>query len=156
MDDEELGRALETLGSLGAHELALAELYATYGRVWADDGPLWSELAISERSHAESVRSLARIVAERPEAFSPARPLTAAATRLQAGYVVSRTREVASGAVSHRTALLTARDIESSLLETRFDELFATDDREYLSIAGGIVADTGTHYRLIDQRLHTG
>ena len=153
MDVRELGRALDTLESLGEHELALAELYATYGRVWSDDGPVWDELASSERSHAESLRRLGSIVSERPRAFRPARPLTSAAARLQAEYVLSQAREVASGAVAHRTALLMARDIEGAILETRFDELFETTDRDYLTIATAVVADTGTHYRLLEQRL---
>jgi hypothetical protein len=153
LNDDQLGRALETLEALGDHELALAELYGTFARVWTDDGAMWKNLASSERSHAGALRRLARIVAARPGAFRPARALTAAATKLQADYVMSRAAEVASGVVARRTAMLMARDIESSILETRFDELFDTDDGDYLTIAAGVVAETGAHYRLLEQRL---
>jgi uncharacterized membrane protein YccC len=153
MDADELGRVLDTLVALGDHEATLAGLYTACSTAWRDDAALWDGLADSERGHAECLTMMAQIVAQRPGGFAPGRPLSAAAGRLQAGYVEGRTHEVESGGMARRTALLMARDIERSIIETRLNELLQTQERDYLAIADRIVAETGHHYRLLEQEL---
>ena len=155
MQADELGRALDALSALGDHETTLAGLYAACGAEWRDDAGLWDGLADAERAHADGLALMARIVAERPGAFAPGRPLSAAAGRLQSSYIAGRTREVRGGGMSRRTALLMARDIERSIIETRLDELLLTGDADYLAIAERIVSETGLHYRLLEQELLT-
>jgi hypothetical protein len=153
VDADDLGRMLATLAALGEHEATLAGLYAACGSVWRADAALWDGLADSERGHAACLAMMAQIVAARPADFVPGRPFSAAAGRLQAEYVESRTREVESGGMARRTALLMARDIERSIIETRLNELLETEERDYLAIADRIVAETGLHYRLLEQEL---
>jgi hypothetical protein len=154
MDGGELERVLDTLQALGEHEATLAGLYGACGRVWGDDAGLWDGLAGAERDHAQCLRLMARIVSERPAGFAPGRPLTAAAGRLQAGYIKARRREVEAGGVARRTALLMACEIERSILETRLNELLETGESDYLAIVDRVVAETGVHYRLLEQTLH--
>jgi len=153
MDADELPRVLDTLAALSDHETALAGLYAACAHHWSGDAALWQRLADSERDHAKRLTEMARIVAERPAGFRIGRPFSAAAGRLQAGYVENRTREVRGGGVARRTALLMAREIERSIIETRLNELLETDERDYLTIADRVVAETGDHRRLLEQEL---
>ncbi len=153
MDADGLSRTLDTLAALGEHEISLAGLYAACSGEWRDDAALWDGLADSERSHAECLAMMAQIVAARPAGFAPGRPLSAAAGRLQAAYVESRRREVEGGGMARRTALLMARDIERSIIETRLNELLRTEESDYLTIADRVVAETGLHYRLLEQEL---
>ena len=153
MDEDELGRVLDTLAALGDHEATLAGLYTACSTAWRHDAVLWDGLADSERGHADCLAMMAQIAVERPGGFAPRRPFNAAAGRLQAGYVEARTREVESGGMARRTALLMARDIEHSIIETRLNELLETRERDYPAIADGIVAETGLHYRLLEQQL---
>jgi hypothetical protein len=155
MDADELGRVLDTLAALGDHERTLAGLYAACGVVWSDDVALWNDLAASERGHADCLALMAGIVAERPAEFAPGRPFSAAAGRLQAAYVAGRIREVETGGMARRTALLMAREIERSIIETRLNELLETDDPDYLSVADKIVAETSVHYRLLERELRS-
>jgi len=155
MQADELGRVLDTLAALGDHEATLAGLYAACGAQWRDDAALWDGLADSERGHADCLALMSRIVAERPAGFAPGRPLSAAAGRLQSAYIAGRTHEVLQGGMARRTALLMARDIERSIIETRLDELLLTSDVDYLAIAGRIVTETGLHYRLLEQELQS-
>jgi hypothetical protein len=156
MNADELPRVLETLAALGDHETSLASLYAACGHVWNDDTALWEGLAASERGHAECLALMARVVAERPAAFELGRPFGAAAGRLQAGYVENRTHEVEAGGMARRTALLMAREIERSIIETRLNELLVTKESDYLAIADRVVAETGVHYRLLERELRGG
>jgi hypothetical protein len=153
MDADQLPRVMETLAALSDHETSLARLYAACGHAWSDDAALWRRLADSERDHAKCLAEMARIVAERPAAFQVGRPFTAAAGRLQAGYVENRTREVRRGGMARRTALLMARAIERSIMETRLDELLRTEERDYLAIAERVAAETAVHYRLLEREL---
>jgi hypothetical protein len=153
MDNDELARVLATLVALGDHERALAGLYAACGAVWDDDVALWDDLAASERGHADCLALMADMVNSRPAAFSPGRSFSPAAGRLQVAYVESRRREVEAGGMARRTALLMARDIERSIIETRLNELLETDDPGYLTVADKVVAETGMHYRLLGDEL---
>ncbi len=153
MEGDDLNRALDALAALSDHEAALGELYSVCATTWADDAGLWTTLADSEHGHASSLRELARIVSTRPGGFAPGRPLTAAAGRLQAAYLANRAREVTSGKITRRAALVMAREIEHSILETRFDELLVTHDPEYRAICEKVVAETGTHYRMLGWQL---
>lgn len=153
MDEDELARVLDTLAALAEHERALAGLYAACGAVWSGDVGLWADLAASERGHAACLATMADMVSGRPAAFSPGRPFTAAAGRLQVAYVEGRTRAVEAGGMARRTALLMAREIERSIIETRLDELLETDDPDYLTVADKVVAETGAHYRLLEHEL---
>jgi hypothetical protein len=153
MDNDELARVLDTLAALGDHERALAGLYAACGVVWDGDVALWDDLAASERGHADCLALMADMVNSRPAAFASGRAFSAAAGRLQVAYVESRTREVEAGGMARRTALLMARDIERSIIETRLNELLETDDPDYLTVADKVVAETGVHYRLLGDEL---
>jgi hypothetical protein len=153
MENDELARVLDTLAALGDHEHALAGLYAACGAVWVDDVALWNDLAASERGHAGCLALMADMVGGRPAAFAPGRPFSAAAGRLQVAYVESRTAEVMAGGMARRTALLMAREIERSIIETRLNELLETDDPDYLTVADKVVAETGVHYRLLEREL---
>lgn len=156
MNADELHGVLAALAALAEHEMALAGLYAACSHTWSDDAALWDGLAASERGHADCLGLMAGIVAKRPAAFEPGRPISAAAGRLQAGYVENRTREVHHGGMARRTALLMARDIERSIIETRLNELLLTGESDYLAIADRVVAETGDHYRLLERELQGG
>jgi hypothetical protein len=156
MDTDELARVLDTLAVLGDHERALAALYTACGALWRDDVALWHDLAASERGHADCLSLMADMVSDRPAAFAPGRPFTAAAGRLQVAYVEGRTRAVEAGGMARRTALLMAREIERSIIETRLDELLETDDPDYLTVADRVVAETRVHYRLLERELQGG
>jgi hypothetical protein len=156
MDADELPHVLDTLAALGDHETSLAGLYSPCGHAWSDDAALWRRLANSKRGHAHCLALMARIVAEQPAAFALGRPFSAAASRLQAGCVANRTREVERGGMARRTGLLMAREIERSIIETRLNELLKTTERDYLAIVDRVVAETDAHYRLLERELQGG
>ena len=156
MNSEELPRVLDTLAALGDHETALAGLYDACGQTWNHDAALWERLAASERGHAQCLALMAEIVADRPASFELGRPFSAAASRLQAGYVENRTREVKRGGMARRTGLLIACEIERSIIETRLNELLKTAERDYLAIIDRVVAETDAHYRLLERELQGG
>jgi len=152
---EDLTRTLETLTALAEFEQALAGMYAACGDVWTEDGPLFAKLEKAEADHAACMRRISRILKRNPERFSAGRPLTAAAARCQIDYVNARTDEFRSGDVARRTALLAMREIERSILETRFHEIVKTDDEDYLRLAGKLHDETQAHVDALEQRLRS-
>ena len=154
MVQEDLTRTLQTLTALAEFELALAGMYRACSEQWAQDRPLFDGLEQAEVDHAECMRRISGLLAACPERYSTGRPLTAAAARCQVDYVVARTAEFRSGAVAQRTALLAMREIERSILETRFFEIVKTDDPEYHELAGRLRRETQEHVSMLEQRLH--
>jgi len=149
----ELDRTLDTLAALAEFEQSLSDMYRACGELWAEDAPMWDHLKQSELGHVECMRQISAMLSERPERFAPGRPLTAAATRCQIDYVAARTAEFRTGSVARRTALLAMREIERSILETRFYEIVVTEDEEYHALAARLLEETVQHFDMLEERL---
>ncbi|MBP1775166.1 MAG: hypothetical protein H6Q86_1172 [candidate division NC10 bacterium] len=73
MQRNRLAETLDTLKALERLELGLAGLYELCGGPAGSEPEFWTTLAQEERRHAEAIRRMAAIVAERPERFEPSR-----------------------------------------------------------------------------------
>lgn len=150
---QDLTRTMQTLTALAEFERALAAMYQACGEQWPSDRDLFAGLQQAELDHADCVGLIERLLMDHPERFNPNRPLTPEAARCQVDYVVARTVEFRSGDVALRTALLAMREIERSILESRFYEIVTTDDPEYHELIHRLRVETRYHVEAIEGRL---
>ena len=150
---QDLTRTMQTLTALAEFERALAAMYQACGEQWPRDRQLFADLERAELDHADCVGRIERLLMDHPERFVPNRPLTPEAARCQVDYVVARTVEFRSGDVALRTALLAMREIERSILESRFYEVVTTDDPEYRELIHRLRVETRYHVESIEGRL---
>ena len=150
---QDLTRTMQTLTALAEFERALAAMYEACGEQWPSERDLFAGLEQAELGHADCVGRIERLLMEHPERFSPNRPLTPEAARCQVDYVVARTVEFRGGDVALRTALLAMREIERSILESRFYEIVTTDDPEYRELTHRLRVETRSHVEAIEGRL---
>ena len=106
----------------------MANSYGLCGEPAGNGPEFWAALAQEERGHAETIRRLAAILAER-----------------------LRTGEI-SRSDQHRLLSL-ARDVEQSVLEAKWNEIVKTADAEFRVLIQAVVSETIAHKAKIAARL---
>ena len=156
MQRNDLARTLETFKELECLELALAAFYGLCGDPAASESDFWAALAREERGHADAIRRMAAILAERPDRFEPSRMFHLTAIHTFRAYVESLAERLRTGDIARldqHHLLSLARDLEQSVLESKWGEIVKTTDAEFQASLRGIIAETRTHTSKIAARL---
>jgi len=151
-----LAGTLETLKVLERLEIALASFYGLCGEPAANGPEFWATLAREERQHAETIRRMAAILAERPERFEPNRAFHVTAIQTFIAYVESLAERLRTGEISRSDqhhVLSLARDVEQSVLEAKWNEIVKTADAEFQALIQAVVSETTAHKAKIVARL---
>jgi rubrerythrin len=156
MNPTDLASILDTLKIISRLELAMAEFYGACAEVWEAEKPFWLSLKQEELQHIQNLAKMANIVAQRQAQFERNRSFNAVAIRTFISYVETTTQRARTGQIpkpdlSHILAI--ARDMEQSILESKFVEIVKTGDVEYLTIVRKILADTAAHKKKIVAQL---
>lgn len=152
MNKSEINSVIGYLNALAAAEPAVAEFYETCCEFWPDE-ELWKELAPEERRHAEIAARLAGIVEKAPEKFTLLRPLNLAAVRLFTEGVRANQAKVRSLAFKKNNALAASRDIEQSVIESRYEQLLGGGGPEYAALAGELAGEARVHKEKVLARI---
>ncbi len=156
MQRHDLAGTLDTLRALERLERALATFYGLCGDPAASEPEFWATLAGEEGGHAEAIRRMAAMLAERPERFEPNRAFRVAAIQTFRAYVESLADRLRTGGISRldqHHLLSLAHDLEQSVLEGKWNEIVTTTDEEFQALLGGVIAETRAHKARIAARL---
>ncbi|MCX7816244.1 MAG: hypothetical protein N2317_01865 [Syntrophales bacterium] len=137
-----LGLLLETMAKL---EEAIAELYDECALKWSNEGMFWREMGEEERRHAKILRQLVEILRENPDQFEIGRLFNEVAINTVISGVRKHTESVRKGVYDFVKVLNIANDLESSLLEFRYTELFKTRNVGYQNLLNEIFQETVNH-----------
>ncbi|HNW45716.1 MAG TPA: hypothetical protein PKI19_14545 [Elusimicrobiales bacterium] len=152
MEKEQLPVALEFLSTMAEAETAVSGFYSACLADWpAED--LWKTLAEQELGHAAAALRIRELVAAAPAEFQVARLVNIKGVDLFIAGVKSSTEKARRKIYSLKQALAAARDIEQSILESRYDQFFSSGNAEYKALIDGIMADTRGHKEQINVRL---
>lgn len=156
MQRYELAGTLEMLKAQERLELALARFYSLCDEPAAAGPEFWATLAREEGRHAEAIRRMEAMLAERPDRFEPNRRFHVTAIQTFLAYVESLAEHIRTGEISrsdqHRLLSL-ARDLEQSVLEGKWNEIVKTADAEFQAAAQAVVSETLDHKAKITARL---
>jgi hypothetical protein len=141
-----------TIERLREVELKLAELYLLCARRWESQRLFWEGIANDERQHAAYLSTMRELVESAPGDYCVGRPFNPAAIQTMLGYFDSVARKIDEGSMGLATVANVARDIEHSLLESKYVELVRTKDPRYLTLVQQIDRDTARHRNLMDER----
>ena len=156
MQRYELAGTLEMLKAQERLELALARFYSLCDEPAATGPEFWATLAREEGRHAEAIRRMAAMLAERPDRFEPNRRFHGTAIHTFLAYVESLAERLRTGEISRSDQhhlLSLARDVEQSVLEGKWIEIVATADAEFQALFRTIVSETMAHKAKIVARL---
>jgi hypothetical protein len=149
-DAKNTSNMLEMLAEL---EGVISELYKTAGDLWEEDKDFWASLAQAESSHAEYIRKMAAILNRKPQEFEIGRPLAAAGIKTVISGVQNNIQKLKKGEINKKQILFISRDIEQSLLESKYTEILKTKDLDYQRLIHDVASQTETHKMLLVKKI---
>ena len=138
--------ALERMAEL---ERAIAEIYGSAGDFWKEDGVFWTGMAAAEVAHAENMKKMGGLLVEKPEEFEAGRPFNPVAIQTAMGGIAANLQKLRNGGFTKKQMLIIARDIEQSLLESKYGEIVKTRERDYQRLIGEVTSQTDSHKRVL-------
>jgi rubrerythrin len=150
---EDAKNAAKVMDAMAELELVISELYECAGERWEENREFWSGLAVAERSHADYLRRMAGILNGRPLEFEMGRPLATATVNTVMSGVKNLIQRLKNGEFNQKALLFLARDIEQSILESKYSEILKTKDVEYQKLVTEIVSQTEAHRQLLIRKI---
>ena len=132
------------------NEESIGELYLVYADKYQELSEFWHGLALEEKRHADCIRKLADKVKERGMHIEPGRFRTEAIGNFTK-YVQSETERARKEQIPLITALSIALDIEKSIIESNFFEIFDTDSAELRHVLHELAASTSEHVKRVEE-----
>jgi len=142
------GAIIRELDLLKDHEKAIGRLYAAYARRFPTDSEFWLGLSREEEQHANWVRSLRSRIEDDPSSLVANRFPTEA-IELSLAYVNRLIEASDASSLTRVNALSVALDIERSLLEHRYFEVFSSEDPQIRRTLQLLRQSTQTHLQKV-------
>ena len=133
-------------------ELCVRDFYRACASQWEKDKEFWLSLAAEEDGHYETVLQMVSMVKAHPERYTMLHLFNPETYRTFVDWVSSNTLAVQSSTMEKSDAVLAAKIIEHTILESRIQELVNTEDKEYLALLGLIIDQTKIHAGLVEDR----
>lgn len=144
---------LKLLEEISKAELSVAELYKSCAERWKEDEDFWILLEREERRHSEIITKIAEIVAEKRGKMEIGRRFAPVALQTFMKWAIDYNELVKKGEVTLDKMLFVARDIENSIIESKYAEVVKTDDLEYRELMKEVMSDTFKHRKMIDKKI---
>lgn len=144
-----ISELLDLMKDMIGLEEKLAELYQECSERFPEDNKFWLAICHQEQLHAKFIRELAALVEAHPSDFKFGRQFNAVAIKTIMTHVTDLTGKVRNGEFNRKRALIMARDLENSVLETKYHEIVSTDNMEFKSVIERIIKDTSSHKNLL-------
>jgi hypothetical protein len=125
------------LNALGAHEEAIAKLYAAYSAKFTSFNDFWDSLYSDKIKHAQWINLLASDPAEQ-SIFIKENKFNLVAIKNFHDYIETETNRANTRSVTLVEALSTTLSIEQSLIERRLFEIFDSDSAEFKQLISTI------------------
>ncbi len=148
-----LQNLLGVMKMMAETEQLIAGYYRNCADAWEEDRGFWLAIAAEEERHAGNLDRMARIIAARPERFELGRPFNTTAIRTVMTGIENQLKQLKEGRVARDRLMITARDMEASVIEKHYGEIVRTSDAEYLTLLKEITKDTFDHKRAIEERI---
>jgi hypothetical protein len=153
MEQYLLRTTLQTLTTMEDLELTVADLYKTCSQLWPEHKEFWMDMEKAEIKHADNIVRMSKIILERPENFELGRSFTFNAVKFFIAGIKSIIQRLKEKEIDEIKALLLARDIEQSYLESKYVEITKTEDNEFKSLMREIHSDTVFHRECLNQKI---
>lgn len=141
------------IGMMAEMETKISEFYRECGDLWRQEKDFWATLEKEEVSHAQSVRKMADILLSRPERFEENRPFNPVSITVALAGIQNNLQKLKEGQLKGLHLLFIARDMEQSLLETKWAELLKSKDMEYQNLLRAIESQTHFHKRKLEEKI---
>jgi hypothetical protein len=153
MNVDDVGKIVEVLEAIMQYELLLSDFYKCCADVWTEDEELWKNLSLAEIRHGNNIQKMKDIIVKKQGSFTTARPFNLIALNTVSAGLKDNIRRLTLGDISREKALIIARNIEQSIIESNYVEIVKTDDIEYNTLMKDILSQTHEHKKIIQEKI---
>ena len=136
-------------------ERTMGKLYQYCADCFPEDKQFWLGIVEQETQHTKSILKMGKIIAKKRDQFEMNRPFNSTAMKTVISGIKMNMERVKSGAIPKSRMLAIAYDLEQSILESKYAEIFKTADVEYQNLLRKILDDTGAHKKIIQVKMAT-
>lgn len=134
-------------------EMSVSEMYSECARKYPLNESFWKGLADAEVHHVNVIKTISGLYTQGPADFQVARPFTPAGVNAALAWVRDNTARLKSGYVPEEKMYFIARDIEASLLESKFMDFLKSQIPEFNDLVRTITEETENHKKALIQRI---
>lgn len=153
MPSLDLVYVLDVLNAMADAESALRDLYKACAEKYPGNADFWNDISEAEDRHSLNMIRMTGIVSLKHEKFSLNRPSNEVAIRTFIKGINATKDKVLSGAFEQKKALYIIKDMENSVLESKYKDFLTTNDIEYNTLITAIVEETKVHNAIIDKKI---
>ncbi len=144
---------LDVLNAMSDVEVALRDLYKACAEKWPSNAAFWNEISEAEDRHSLNMIRMTGIVSSKHEKFSLNRPSNEVAIRNFIKSINNTKERVVKGELDQKKALYLIKDMERSVLESKYKDFLTTNDIEYNTLVSAIVRETEDHNATINKKI---
>lgn len=137
-------KAIEITGKLAENEETLGKLYHFYANKFPDYHQFWQDLVAAEARHANWIKQLQSEAEKERLLIKPYR-FNVTAVQNQITHVEDEMKKAAQPGYTITNALSAALNFETSLLESKYFEIFDSFSPEMKKVFTDIYEDTQSH-----------
>jgi rubrerythrin len=147
MESENLSKTLETLKAISSLELAIAGLYRFFSELRATEKDFWIALEEDEQKHAHLVQKMVQMLLDRKFFCVPNGSFNESAVTNLKNFVERHHRKLQKLEIptDFKSLLSIAWNVEYSLSEMNYINLFSIAEGELESLLLTITSDTAVH-----------
>jgi hypothetical protein len=137
---------------MARHEEIIGALYVEYARMFPDYADFWEMLACEEQGHATLIRELFTLAEDGTIIFSDSR-FNVKAIETSIRFINTLIAEAANEVIEPLRAFSLAFDLENSMLEKSFLDIYESDDQEIRRVLQILQDGTTQHRKMIGEKL---
>lgn len=155
MESSDLGKTLEILKAISDLETAVANLYRYCAEFREGEKAFWLALEEDEHRHARSIRDMARMVEDRKFFCIPNGSFNGSSVARLKNFVERHHRKLEKSEIpaDFKNLLSIAWNIEYSLLEVGYKNLFSVAEGEYDSLMQTLLSETAAHRSTLGSKI---
>ena len=142
------------IDALADCELHISLLYTKYAECFPETMTNWLGLAAEEKTHSNLLRSMHRIL-DKGRIFYNLGKFDSNALKEMDRLINNSLKEANNPAITYSDVISAAFKIETSIIESKFYDVVASDAPEFKIIAQRLTEDTKRHVELVRSRFHT-
>lgn len=144
---------LDVLKTMEQYERKIAELYLTCQQIWLVDKEFWTDMTRAEMKHAQNMNRMVEIISEKPESFTLNPQFRSTAAKTAFGGIEWQIQRLRKKEITKGKMFYIARDVEQSLIESKYNEITETSSIEFQSLMDEIVSDTIAHRDQLNKKI---
>jgi rubrerythrin len=147
MESEALTKTLEVLKAISDLEMALAEFYRFCSEVRETQKDFWLTLEQDEQKHARKVQEMAQMLGEGQSLLVSNTSFNVAPVHSLKNFIAKSLTRLQSYQIptDYKTLLSIAWNIEYSIMEIKYNDLFSIAEQEYEKLMQTIISETAAH-----------